>query len=122
MTREVMQQALEALLDLSIMDTYQNEDDEVGCKVCCGEVSYRPHSPDCKTMQAITALRRELEKPADEPVPKGVTSTTITTTYFQPARERVVFPTMLRKMWSGTEVQQWLDENVNKEKNKGSAL
>ena len=22
------------------------------------------------------------------------------------------FPTMLRKMWSGTEVQQWLDENV----------
>jgi hypothetical protein len=28
---------------------------------------------------------------------------------------RVVFPTMLRKMWSGGEVQQWLDENVNKE-------
>ena len=31
--------------------------------------------------------------------------------------ERVVFPTMLRKMWSGGEVQAWLDENVNKEKN-----
>lgn len=30
-------------------------------------------------------------------------------------RERVVFPTMLRKMWSGGEVQAWLDENVNKE-------
>ena len=30
--------------------------------------------------------------------------------------ERVVFPTMLRKMWSGGEVQAWLDENVNKEK------
>ena len=28
-------------------------------------------------------------------------------------RERIVFPTMLRKMWSGGEVQQWLDENVN---------
>lgn len=28
-------------------------------------------------------------------------------------RERVVFPTMLRKMWSGGEVQAWLDENVN---------
>ena len=39
----------------------------------------------------------------------------------QPAqeRERVVFPTMLRKMWSGSEVQAWLDENVNKEKNNG---
>ena len=34
-----------------------------------------------------------------------------------PKRERVVFPTMLRKMWSGGEVQAWLDENVNKEKN-----
>ena len=32
-------------------------------------------------------------------------------------RERVLFPTMLRKMWSGGEVQQWIDENVNKEKN-----
>ena len=32
-------------------------------------------------------------------------------------RERAVFPTMLRKMWSGGEVQAWLDENVNKEKN-----
>jgi len=30
-------------------------------------------------------------------------------------RERVLFPTMLRKMWSGSEVQAWLDENVNKE-------
>jgi hypothetical protein len=29
--------------------------------------------------------------------------------------KRVVFPTMLRKMWSGSEVQAWLDENVNKE-------
>ena len=32
-----------------------------------------------------------------------------------PKRERVVFPTMLRKMWSGSEVQAWLDEHVNKE-------
>ena len=29
-------------------------------------------------------------------------------------RERIVFPAMLRKMWSGGEVQQWLDENVNR--------
>jgi hypothetical protein len=31
----------------------------------------------------------------------------------QPVRERVVFPTMLRKMWSGGEIQAWLDEHVN---------
>ena len=30
-------------------------------------------------------------------------------------RKRILFPTMLRKMWSGGEVQDWLDENVNKE-------
>jgi len=30
-------------------------------------------------------------------------------------RKKVVFPTILRKMWSGSEVQAWLDENVNKE-------
>ena len=34
-----------------------------------------------------------------------------------PQRTWVVFPTMLRKMWSGGEVQAWLDENVNKKKN-----
>lgn len=34
----------------------------------------------------------------------------------KPQRTKVVFPTMLRKMWSGSEVQAWLDENVNKEK------
>jgi len=37
-----------------------------------------------------------------------------------PQRTKVVFPTMLRKMWSGGEVQAWIDENVNKEKNYGN--
>jgi len=36
--------------------------------------------------------------------------------YTHPKHTKVVFPTMLRKMWSGSEVQAWLDENVNKEK------
>jgi len=35
-------------------------------------------------------------------------------THPQP-RKPVKFPTMLRKMWSGGEVQAWLDEHVNKE-------
>lgn len=29
-------------------------------------------------------------------------------------REPPKFPTMLRKMWSGTEVQEWINENWNK--------
>ena len=30
-------------------------------------------------------------------------------------RKRILFPTMLRKMWSGGEVQAWIDEHVNKD-------
>ena len=30
-------------------------------------------------------------------------------------RHRILFPTMLRKMWSGSEVQEWLDNNINEE-------
>ena len=61
-------------------------------------------------------------QPADEPVACGYDETTgnctqVNCCYTRPQRERVVFPTMLRKMWSGGEVQAWLDEHVNKEKN-----
>lgn len=31
----------------------------------------------------------------------------------QPAQQPPKFPTMLRKMWSGGEVQQWINENWN---------
>lgn len=30
-----------------------------------------------------------------------------------PQREHVQFPTMLRRMWSGGDVQEWLDTHVN---------
>lgn len=32
-----------------------------------------------------------------------------------PHPKRIIFPTSLRKMWSGTDVQHWLDENANGE-------
>lgn len=32
----------------------------------------------------------------------------------QPAQQPPKFPTMLRKMWSGSEVQQWINENWSK--------
>jgi hypothetical protein len=71
---EVMKQALGVLLDMSNTDTYLNEDDSIGCKVCCGVVSYHPHSSDCKTMKSIANLHKaiaEAEKESvQEPVPK----------------------------------------------------
>ncbi|CAB4123565.1 hypothetical protein UFOVP48_33 [uncultured Caudovirales phage] len=107
------------------------------------EVRAQPASPpsECKTeaeqtayafgwWKALESVRAE--QPAQEPVAivgvGGVTNE-ITVGWIQmpkhndklyttpPKRERVLFPTMLRKMWSGGEVQSWLDENVNKEKN-----
>jgi hypothetical protein len=67
----------------------------------------------------IKMLRTRLAQPEPEPVAgyrweEGRTPPSVTYTA-PPQRERVQFPTMLRKMWSGTEVQAWLDENVNKE-------
>jgi hypothetical protein len=45
----------------------------------------------------------------------GAKQSGVLTVHTTPPQRRVLFPTMLRKMWSGAEVQAWLDENVNKE-------
>ena len=50
----------------------------------------------------------------DDEIDRGWTEIPLYTA--PPQRERAQFPTMLRKMWSGAEVQAWLDENVNKER------
>jgi hypothetical protein len=104
-----------------------------------------PSSPMLRIIQeeAITSLRQAIEQAEkQEPVAWGVFEGNLHDMFFtqkdakdmarlkgdhaevkplyatpQPQRERVIFPTMLRKMWSGGEVQAWLDENVNKEKN-----
>jgi hypothetical protein len=49
---------------------------------------------DAKHLDAALARIAELEKPAE----------------YQSAPAQLHFPTMLRKMWSGGEVQQWLEE------------
>jgi hypothetical protein len=69
---------------------------------------------------AVDLLRARLAQPEPEPVmlmdaPLLLNGQPLYTA--PPQRERVQFPTMLRKMWSGTEVQAWLDENVNQENN-----
>jgi hypothetical protein len=82
--------------------------------------------PDIQLRAQIT-LRAVLAQPAQEHV-AVISAWSLREVYFDedgepsmhrspPQRERVLFPTMLRKMWSGGEVQAWLDENVNKEKN-----
>jgi hypothetical protein len=82
----------------------------------------------CDPDWVLNALRAALAQPEPEPVawkmkgvpafatsrPNDTDSIKWDALYTAPLqRERVQFPTMLRKMWSGSEVQAWLDENVN---------
>ena len=67
------------------------------------------YCPEC----GAKGVMRERRPNGNDKCEKGHTYPSNTATSTQ--RQRVVFPTMLRKMWSGGEVQQWLDENVNKE-------
>ena len=85
-----------------------------------------------KALKAITSLRRaiaeaEQDKPVAvvtgmyggrfivEPTNSAMVLPDNMALYAQPQRQRVVFPTMIRRMWSGGDVQAWLDEHVNKE-------
>lgn len=67
---------------------------------------------DYKEDKSATTYSKEMAKRWKE---KGWPVTPLYTA--PPQRERVHFPTMLRKMWSGAEVQAWLDENVNEGNN-----
>lgn len=51
-------------------------------------------SSESASRQAFKLWQEALAHPAQEPI-------------------SVKFPTMLRKMWSGTEVQEWLDKNTH---------
>ena len=50
--REVLKLALEN----GCQTVHLNEDDEVGRRGCCDEVSYLPHSHDCWTVKARAAI------------------------------------------------------------------
>ena len=60
--------ALEALEDFADVIKYDNEQDDIGSKACCGVLSYHPHSESCKAKQAITTIKAALAQPAQEPV------------------------------------------------------
>lgn len=64
--RAEIQKALEALEDFADVIKYDNEQDDIGRRACCDELSYKQHSENCKTVQSITALRQMLEQPVQE--------------------------------------------------------
>jgi hypothetical protein len=68
MNKEAMKLALEALEDFEDAIRYDNEQDDIGARVCCDVLSYNPHTKDCKAVKAITALREAL---AAQPAQQG---------------------------------------------------
>ena len=98
-----------------------------------------PHMVKGYCLDAITAIKEALAQPEQEPVgwldsndklaefmhkdlkaehdkrdsstPRAFQIPVYTT---PPQRKPPQFPTMLRKMWSGREVQDWINENWNK--------
>jgi hypothetical protein len=58
---ERLREALAAALDNGCRTVYLNEDDDVGCRGCCDEVSYLPHSHDCWTVKARAAIDAAME-------------------------------------------------------------
>jgi hypothetical protein len=66
----VVRQVLEALEDFEDAIRYDNEQDDIGAHVCCGALSYNPHTKNCRVVKAITTLQEALaEQPAQqEPV------------------------------------------------------
>ena len=62
--RAVVEQALEALEWIS--DCYVGDDDDAGECASCHQRSYKPHAPDCKKNNAITALRAALAQQAEQ--------------------------------------------------------
>jgi hypothetical protein len=66
--KEALKLALEALEDFADVIKYDNEQDDIGRKACCGVLSYNPHSESCKAKQAITAIKAALAQPAPVPL------------------------------------------------------
>ena len=64
--KETLKLALEAAEDFADVIKYDNEEDDIGSKACCGVLSYNPHSESCKAKQAITAIKAALAQPAQE--------------------------------------------------------
>ena len=61
--RTAAQQALEAMEWIS--DCHVGDDDDAGECASCHQRSYKPHAPDCKKNNAITALRAALAQQAN---------------------------------------------------------
>jgi hypothetical protein len=59
-----VKQAIEALQDFADVIKYDNEQDDIGSRACCGVLSYNQHSENCKAAKSITALQSIISQDA----------------------------------------------------------
>jgi hypothetical protein len=66
MTKEALKLALETLEDFADAIKYEHEQDDIGRRACCDELSYSKHSENCNAIKAITAIKEALAQPAQQ--------------------------------------------------------
>ena len=95
--RELMQQAFDAM-------SYGNTDEREAVRVALRDRLAQPDQEPVAWLERgkLTAIR------GDAITYNNVALPLYTAT---PQRKPPQFPTMLRKMWSGAEVQKWINEN-----------
>lgn len=71
-------------------------------------------------MDAYHAMqaKKEAAQPEQSPLDRMAENARDLGLDYEPVREPPQFPTMLRKMWSGGEVQKWINENWSKHGNR----
>lgn len=120
--RELMQQALEAL---ELLARHEHPLTKIQVRKPRDGGSIVTVYPHQVATDAAEPLRERLAQPVQEPVAcktlcelcvkRGYTfcANAVKTTPINtpPQRKPPQFPTMLRKMWSGAEVQKWINEN-----------
>jgi transposase-like protein len=103
--REALKLALEALEEVVKWYQVRDKNDE--------PLPVHNQNPEIKeSIEAITSIKQALAQPEQEPViDKSAAIRIATSLGWEPKRKPPQFPTMLRKMWSGAEVQEWINEN-----------
>jgi hypothetical protein len=102
----------------------QEAKDEPWEKFCDSNCVWTDHHPDCKLAKdepvawahytTFNNLNTFEKNRFTATLSKKETNACCVPLYTTPQRKPPQFPTMLRKMWSGSEVQDWIKENWNK--------
>jgi hypothetical protein len=114
--RKAMQQALEAL-EVATTPLAKDRQEVLRAQAALRERLAQPEQEPVAWEDVLGAIARgwthddNKHKPMDVQLAVAIAKEIQDMVIAQPQREPPQFPTMLRKMWSGAEVQKWINEN-----------